>query len=167
MGKQIFKMLLYAIIFWIIICSFIIICSYLLFANNFGNIAYDMKQDSTAKTIAPQTDALIIPDAAHGKMLFQQCIVCHSLSAGASYGIGPNLLHIIGKKIAAQKNFYYSDAMQNFAKEHKIWSPALLDKYLANPQAVVPGNRMGFQGFGQEKNRADVILYLSKAAKLQ
>ncbi|MDN5248577.1 MAG: c-type cytochrome [Alphaproteobacteria bacterium] len=151
MGKQIFKMLLYAIIFWVIIGGFIIICSYLLFANSEDHIAYDITQASIVKPNLPKAQAAIIPDAAHGKVLFQQCMVCHSLSAGAVGGIGPNLSQIVGRKIASQKNFYYSAAMQDFANEHKTWSPALLDKYLTAPQGVVPGNRMGFQGITEEK----------------
>src|SRR3569623_872379 len=40
------------------------------------------------------------------------------------------------------------------------WNAATLDKWLANPQSVVPGNPMTFPGIRDAGARADVIEYL-------
>ena len=41
-----------------------------------------------------------------------------------------------------------------------IWTEALLMRYLASPDALVPGNIMAFDGFEDEKQRRDVIAFL-------
>jgi len=41
-----------------------------------------------------------------------------------------------------------------------VWDDETLDKYLADPRALVPGTRMIFTGIKDEKERQDVIAYL-------
>jgi len=40
------------------------------------------------------------------------------------------------------------------------WDEKTLDAYIANPQAVVPGNLMPFSGIADARQRADLIAYL-------
>ena len=42
-----------------------------------------------------------------------------------------------------------------------VWDAKTLDAYLADPQKVVPGNKMPFPGLKTDQDRADVIAYLS------
>ena len=42
-----------------------------------------------------------------------------------------------------------------------VWTPENLDKYLTNPKAMVPGNKMAFPGLPVAQDRADVIAYLA------
>jgi cytochrome c len=44
-----------------------------------------------------------------------------------------------------------------------VWSEATLDKYLDNPQKVVPGTKMIFGGIHSAQERADLIAYLKEA----
>ena len=53
--------------------------------------------------------------------------------------------------------FHYSHAN---VSSGLTWDPATLDRYLANPQEVVPGTRMSFPGLKDPKQRSDVIAYL-------
>jgi cytochrome c2 len=46
-----------------------------------------------------------------------------------------------------------------------VWTPDKLDAYLADPRAVVPGNKMTFAGLKDAQDRKDVIAYLTEAGK--
>ena len=53
--------------------------------------------------------------------------------------------------------FRYSPAMK---AADVTWNQANLDKYLDNPQAVVPGTTMAFAGVKDAAKRAEIIAYL-------
>ena len=46
-----------------------------------------------------------------------------------------------------------------------VWTPETLDKYLADPQALMPANRMPYAGMESAADRADLIAYLLTATK--
>jgi cytochrome c len=46
-----------------------------------------------------------------------------------------------------------------------VWDEHLLDAYIKQPSAVVPGNKMAFFGVKNDQARADIIAYLKEAAK--
>jgi len=98
------------------------------------------------------------PDAARGAEVFKaQCAACHLQKAtDKSPPIGPQLLGVLGRKAGSWDHFKYTDAMR---KSGLTWSAKLLDQYLENPYAVVPGAAMGLL-VPVEKNRVDVIAYL-------
>lgn len=96
-----------------------------------------------------------------GKNIFVQCAICHSLNS-SEIRIGPNLNGIIDKNIASNNKFIYSSAMYNFAKQKKIWSSENLNKYIENPQKIVPGNKMAFVGISNAESRKNLILYLKQ-----
>ena len=45
-------------------------------------------------------------------------------------------------------------------KSTVVWDAKTLDAYVANPQAVIPGNTMPFSGIADAKQRADLVAYL-------
>ncbi|MCF3947577.1 c-type cytochrome [Acidiphilium iwatense] len=97
-------------------------------------------------------------NAAKGKTIFSaQCAACHSVAAGQN-GIGPSLYGVYGKPAASVKGFQFSPALKS---AHIVWTAAALDKFLANPQADVPGTKMPYMGMPNAANRADVIAYLA------
>jgi cytochrome c2 len=87
---------------------------------------------------------------------FKQCQVCHSTTPGKN-GIGPSLAGIYGTKAGEVPGYDFSDAMKNSGL---TWNAATLDKYLASPQAVVPGTKMSFGGIKDADKRKAVIDYL-------
>lgn len=99
-------------------------------------------------------------DPDKGKKIFIRCGACHSLDAGVNK-IGPSLHGIIGRPSGSIDTFTYSDAMKN---SHLTWDAATLDKYLTNPKALVPGNKMPFPGLPKAEDRANVIAYLKQAS---
>ncbi|WP_298283087.1 cytochrome c family protein [Acidocella sp.] len=89
-----------------------------------------------------------------------QCALCHSNQPGG-VGIGPSLAGVYGQPAAAQGNYDYSSAMKN---SHLTWNDATLNKFLAAPQATVPGTKMPYAGLTDAGQRADVIAYLASIA---
>ena len=59
-------------------------------------------------------------------------------------------------------DFRYSPAMK---RSGIGWTPETLDKYIADPQAFIPANRMPYAGMSDANDRADLIAYLQKATQ--
>ena len=98
-------------------------------------------------------------DVGHGAELFQsKCSICHQLGKNA---VGPDLVGVVGRKVATSPGFRYSDALR---KAGGTWTAALLDKWLAGPEKLYPGTAMAFSGFTEATDRADVICYLEKVS---
>jgi len=105
---------------------------------------------------APALDA----QAAAGQRVYRKCQACHSLEAGKN-GLGPSLANIVGQKAAEVPRYNFSPAMKSSGL---TWDVATLDRYLADPQKVVPGNKMPFPGLKTENERSAVIAYLVAAS---
>ena len=56
-----------------------------------------------------------------------------------------------------------------FAGDETQWNflklPETLDKFITDPQAMVPANRMPYAGMANQSDRADLIAYLEKMSK--
>ena len=100
-------------------------------------------------------------DAARGEARFQDCAACHKLEAGAN-NVGPSLHGIFTRKAGEIADFRYSPAIK---RSGIVWTPETLDKFITDPQALVPGNRMPYAGMANASDRADLIAYLIKASQ--
>jgi cytochrome c len=100
-------------------------------------------------------------DAARGEKRFEECASCHSVETGQN-GVGPNLHDIIGRKAASLDDFRYSAAMR---RSGITWTAQMLDTFIADPQKLVPANRMPYAGLTDANARADLIAYLEAASK--
>ena len=100
-------------------------------------------------------------DPAQGARVFRTCAACHSLERGA-HRTGPSLAGIVGRPAGTVEGFTrYSEALRHAGL---TWDAATLDAWLADPQALVPGNRMTFPGIPDAQARADLVAYLEAAA---
>jgi cytochrome c len=100
-------------------------------------------------------------DAAAGEKEFVICRACHQVGPGAKIAVGPVLNGVVGRKAGSFPGYSYSEAN----KESGItWTPEELDKYLTNPQAVVPHTKMIFPGLKDEQKRKNVIAFLEQFA---
>jgi cytochrome c len=101
-------------------------------------------------------------DPANGAKTFRACAACHSTRAG-EHMTGPSLGKIWQQKAGTVEGFQrYSDAMK---KANLVWTEQALDKWLADPQKLIPGTSMTFPGLRESKARQDVIAYLKAVSE--
>ncbi|HUK61344.1 MAG TPA: cytochrome c family protein [Stellaceae bacterium] len=92
-----------------------------------------------------------------GDTLFHRyCSICHSNEPGQNK-LGPSLAGVFGRPSGTAPGFSYSEGM---ASAHLTWDEATLDKYLTDPKATVPGNKMLFIGVKNPAERQAIITYL-------
>jgi cytochrome c len=105
-------------------------------------------------------------DPARGERVFQYCYSCHSVDPNETATLqGPSLVGIVGRRIAAQQGFEYSPAMRAFAQEHDVWTENLLNRYVADPEAMVPKTTMAFRGVEEADERANLLAFLKARPK--
>src|SRR4051794_6533006 len=109
-----------------------------------------------ALTLLSQSAAFAQSDANRGEKVFEECRACHTTDAGVNL-VGPSLRGVIGRKSGALDDFRYSPAMK---RADIVWTRQTLDAFIADPQGIVPANRMPFSGIPDAKSRAAVIEYL-------
>src|SRR5690242_8639205 len=89
-----------------------------------------------------------------GKELFEKrCGGCHALDRDKE---GPRLGGVYGRTAGKVESFAYSDRL---GKSGIVWNAATLEKWLADPEAVVPGNDMAFRVEKAEERQA-IVEYL-------
>jgi cytochrome c len=102
--------------------------------------------------------ACAAPSAAHGEELYQSCQDCHSLDTN---DVGPMHRGVFGRKAGSVGDYSYSPALKNSGIK---WDADTLDKWLTDPQKLVPGSKMFFH-LENAQDRVDVIEYLKERAK--
>ena len=124
-----------------------------------------MKKIAAAMTVLALTSfagsALAEGDAAAGAKVFKKCKACHAVGEGAKNKVGPMLNGIVGNEIASVERYKYSKAFKAKKEEGLVWTAEVLDAYLTKPKAYIKGTKMGFAGLKKEKQREDIIAYLS------
>lgn len=97
-------------------------------------------------------------DASRGEQLYEsRCIACHSLDENR---VGPKHRGVYGRKAGSVPDFAYSMAL---TASKIVWSDTTLNRWLSNPEALIPGQRMNFQVQSAE-DRADLIAFLRRAS---
>ena len=112
-----------------------------------------------AATLAAAGIARADGDAARGEKKFEECAACHKIAPGED-NVGPSLHGVFGRKAGTLTDFRYSPALK---RSGITWTPQTLDTFLADPQKVVPANRMPYAGLADASDRTDLIAYLQKA----
>lgn len=93
-------------------------------------------------------------DAVHGEEIYNsRCIACHSPDANR---VGPKHRGVLGRIAGTVPDFSYSEAVKSSGV---LWTEEALDKWLTDPQAFIPGQRMNFK-VADPADRADLIAYL-------
>ena len=100
-------------------------------------------------------------DVQRGAQVFAQCKVCHSLEAGKNV-LGPSLHGLIGRKAGSVPGYAYSPAMKN---ANVTWNDDTLSKYLSDPKAFIPGDKMPFAGIKDPSKLGDLLAYLNQATR--
>ncbi len=104
------------------------------------------------------TEVAVAADEAGGEQLFNNsCRTCHSWKEGDNR-LGPNLHGIVGRKAGSASGFGYSESMKNSGI---TWEEGTLDKFITNPDGVIPGNNMKpFTGISDAATRKQIIEFL-------
>ncbi len=89
-----------------------------------------------------------------------RCRTCHSVREGDAR-LGPSLHKIFGAKAGSSGFQGYSQALRNSGV---TWNEETLNKFIENPDAVVPGNNMKpFAGVSDAAERSQIVAYLKTA----
>jgi cytochrome c len=110
---------------------------------------------ASASVYAVSASGGVQADAVHGKAVYQVCMGCHSIDED---DVGPRHRGVVGRVAGSVPGYAYSPALKN---SHIVWDQANLDRWLTNPQALVPGAKMFF-AMPNPQDRADVIAYLTE-----
>ena len=95
-------------------------------------------------------------DAVRGRQLYEsRCIACHSIDASR---VGPAHRGVVGRKAGSVADYDYSPAVKASAV---IWSARTLDRWLADPQKAIPGQKMNYT-VPEAGDRADIIAWLAQ-----
>jgi cytochrome c len=93
-------------------------------------------------------------DAARGAAAYEECCGgCHSVEADR---IGPRHVGIAGRRAGSVAGFDYSPALK---AANIVWNETTLERWLADPEALVAGQRMGYR-LDDAAARADIVAYL-------
>tara|TARA_R110002051_G_scaffold230678_2_gene292668 strand:- start:2526 stop:2921 length:396 start_codon:yes stop_codon:yes gene_type:complete len=111
----------------------------------------------SAPTPAPVAQTVADP----GARAFQRCAACHSVRANAHDDIGPNLRDVFGRRVGAVSGYPYSDSLRAAGRRGMVWNATTLDRFLADPEAAIPGTAMPYQG-GSAAERAALIAWLRR-----
>jgi len=101
-------------------------------------------------------------DPDRGKSVFNACSACHSLEPNRSM-TGPSLADLWNRKAGSLASFpRYSSALKSSGV---VWNDKTLDDWVKDPQHLIPGNEMPFEGIRSDQQRADLLAFLKQAAQ--
>jgi cytochrome c len=96
------------------------------------------------------------PSISRGKETFEKrCSGCHSLDRDKE---GPRLRGVYGRQSGSVSSFNYSTVLKG---AHITWDEGSLDKWLTDPDKVVPDADMAFH-VDKADERRDIIAYLKE-----
>jgi cytochrome c len=95
-------------------------------------------------------------DSTRGKDVFgKRCTGCHAMTQNRE---GPRLQGVYGRTSGEVAAFGYSSALK---QAHIVWNDASLERWLADPDTLVPGNNMEFH-VAKPQERSDLIAFLKQ-----
>ena len=133
--------------------------------NETGVIAYKVEEparsssEAKAESSVEISSLLSLGDVTHGAKVFKKCAACHSINKDGKNKIGPKLYNVVGRATGATSDYKYSKALISY---NKTWTFEELNSFLIKPAKWIKGNKMGFAGLKNDKDRASVILYLNQ-----
>jgi cytochrome c len=108
---------------------------------------------------APNANSEVL---AVGERAYQKCYSCHALEPGKNDLTGPTLHRIVGRSVAAEPGYDYSPALRRLSESEPRWTRELLDRFVEDPERLVPGTSMTFHGIRDPAERAALIAFLDQ-----
>jgi cytochrome c len=117
---------------------------------------------SLAAAAATGAGAEASATAGSGQAAFNNhCRTCHSTKEGDNR-LGPSLYGIVGAKAGSRSG--YANSSGAMKGSGITWDAAMLERFIANPDEVVPNNAMKpFKGVPDAAVRQSIIAYLSSS----
>ena len=132
--------------------------------KNKNIVAY--KVEAPEGALVTETDSsvdlsalLALGSVEHGAKIFKKCLSCHSINKNGNNKIGPKLYNVVGRAAGFISDYKYSKVLSSYGKN---WSFEELNGFLLKPSKWIKGNKMGFAGLKNDKDRASIILYLNQ-----
>ena len=100
-------------------------------------------------------------DPVAGQASAKKCQACHDLSEANANKTGPGLYDVVERVIGSHPGFAYSAGMAEHQANGDTWTYDNLNHFLTAPKAFVPGTKMTFAGVKDDKERANIIAFLS------
>lgn len=95
-------------------------------------------------------------DAVQGKAVFEKrCTGCHAMAVDRE---GPRLAGVYGRRAGSITGFTYSAGLKNSGV---TWNDTTLEKWLSDPDLMVPDNNMSFS-VPKAEERRNLIAYLKQ-----
>src|SRR3989441_7854439 len=111
--------------------------------------------------VSPVAGQPLEGNPSRGAAVFGQCVACHSVEPGAHLR-GRSRAGVWGRRAGPVEGFTRcSEPLKHAAV---VWDAATLDRWLEDPQTVVPHNLMTFPGLKDARQRADLVAYLKAVA---
>jgi cytochrome c len=97
-------------------------------------------------------------DVTSGQQVFNNaCRTCHTTKQDDNR-LGPHLNNIIGRRAGSLPDYDYSSAMRGAGFS---WDKEKLERFIADPDELVPGNRMKpYDGLASDADRARIVTFL-------
>ena len=140
--------------------------SNLIFQTEQNVVAYkvEVQEKSTVAVAKDEIDMsafLALGTVEHGQKVFKKCAACHSINEGGKNKIGPALWSVMLRKSGELDDYKYSKSLISY---DKTWNFSELNGFLLKPATWIKGNKMGFAGLKDDRDRASVILYLNESS---
>ena len=165
MGFEINKLVAAILVTVLIVFGISEISDIIFKVNKTEVVAYKVEEpavssnEAKAESSIEISSLLSLGDITHGEKVFKKCAACHSINKDGRNKIGPKLYNVVGKATGATSDYKYSKALISYSK---TWTFEELNGFLIKPAKWIKGNKMGFAGLKNDKDRASVILYLNQ-----
>jgi cytochrome c len=108
--------------------------------------------------VVTEAESGVAGDAVKGKAVYEKrCTGCHAMDQDRE---GPRLRGVFGRVSGGVAGFPYSPALK---QARIVWDGRSLERWLADPDAVVPGNNMDFHVASAEERR-DLVRFMKEGA---
>ena len=98
-------------------------------------------------------------DSINGKVIFEKrCTGCHAIGVDRE---GPRLAGVYGRKAGTVPGFTYSAGLKHLGA---TWDDATLERWLTDPDVMVPDNNMSFS-VPKTEERRDLVAYLKRLSR--
>jgi cytochrome c len=116
---------------------------------------------SSPSSLSQEFVSQSVKAASEQQVFNNACRTCHTINEGDNRW-GPNLYKIIGRQAGSLPDYNYSSALKGAGF---VWDKEKLERFIANPDEVIPGNNMKpYGGLASSDDRTRIVSFLQSVA---